>query len=124
MTSLSTGADNELWSPDGKWIAFISTYIPIARMTHATPSATAQGDKSKVKAHIYEKLLYRHWTDWSDGKRSHLFVLSASGGKAARPHARSRLRRAAFNLGGPEAISFSPDSQELCFTANTDKDER
>ena len=28
-----------------------------------------------------------------------------------------------FNLGEPEAIAFSPDSQELCFTANTDKDE-
>ena len=28
-----------------------------------------------------------------------------------------------FNLGEPEAIAFSPDGQELCFTANTDKDE-
>ena len=28
-----------------------------------------------------------------------------------------------FSLDGAEAIAFSPDSQELCFTANTDKDE-
>ncbi|MFI5128254.1 MAG: prolyl oligopeptidase family serine peptidase, partial [Candidatus Acidiferrales bacterium] len=28
-----------------------------------------------------------------------------------------------FNLGAPEAIAFSPDSTEICFTANTDKDE-
>ena len=28
-----------------------------------------------------------------------------------------------FTLGSPEAIAFSPDSQEICFTANTDKNE-
>ena len=28
-----------------------------------------------------------------------------------------------FNLGEPESISFSPDSRELCFTANTDTQE-
>ncbi len=28
-----------------------------------------------------------------------------------------------FNEGAPEAIAFSPDGRELCFTANTDKDE-
>ena len=28
VTSLSGGADNELWSPDGKWIAFISSVYP------------------------------------------------------------------------------------------------
>lgn len=28
ITSLSTGADNELWSPDGKWIAFVSRVYP------------------------------------------------------------------------------------------------
>ena len=27
-----------------------------------------------------------------------------------------------FNLGDPDAIAFSPDSSELCFTANTDPD--
>ncbi len=28
-----------------------------------------------------------------------------------------------FSLGGPDAIAFSPDGKELCFTANADKDE-
>ena len=27
-----------------------------------------------------------------------------------------------FNLGEPDSIAFSPDSSEICFTANTDKD--
>ena len=28
-----------------------------------------------------------------------------------------------FNLDAPEAIAFSPEGSELCFTANTDKDQ-
>ena len=30
-----------------------------------------------MKARSYEQLLYRHWTHWSEGKRSHLFVVPA-----------------------------------------------
>ena len=40
-------------------------------------------EKSKVKARIYDHLLFRHWTHWSDGKRSHLFVVAATEARLA-----------------------------------------
>ena len=124
LTSISTGADNELWSPDGKTVAFISSVYPDCRDDACNAARDAAKEKNKVKARIYEKLLYRHWNEWWDGKRSHLFVAAMVGGGAARdltPGANYDVPP--FSEGAPEAIAFSPDGRELCFTANTDKDE-
>ena len=123
LTSLSTGADNELWSPDGKWIAFVSSVYPDCKDDDCNKKRDEERESSKVKARLYTKLLYRHWTAWWDGKRSHLFVVSADGGMPRDLTPREDYDVPPFNLGAPEAIAFSPDSQEICFTANTDRDE-
>jgi dipeptidyl aminopeptidase/acylaminoacyl peptidase len=123
VTFLSTGADNEIWSPDGKTIAFVSSVYPDCTNEACNARRDAEKSKSKVKAHIYDKLLYRHWNAWSDGKRSHLFVISAEGGTARDLTPGADYDVPPFTLGAPEAIAFSPDSREICFTANTDRDE-
>src|SRR5713226_5617884 len=131
LTKVSTGADIVKWSPDGKTIAFTSSVYPDC----VTRSAGAVGDdddcnkkrdeekeKNKVKAHVAEHLLYRHWTHWNEGKRSHLFVIPADG--SAGP--RDLTRGGDYDVppderGGPGDINFSPDSREICFTAVIDK---
>ena len=123
FTSLSTGADNELWSPDGKWMAFVSNVYPDCADDACNQKRNEDKEKSKVKARIYEKLLYRHWTQWWDGTRSHLFVQALDGGAARDLTPNADYDVPPFNLGDPEAIGWAPDSSELCFTANTEKDE-
>lgn len=124
LTLLSTGADNEVWSPDGKLMAFVSSVYPDCKDDDCNKSRDDAASKNAVKAHVAERLLYRHWTAWADGKRSHLFVIPANGSGAPMdltPGADYDVPP--FNLGAPETIAFSPDSKELCFTANTDNDE-
>jgi dipeptidyl aminopeptidase/acylaminoacyl peptidase len=121
-TSLSTGADNELWSPDGKLLAFISSVYPDCKDDACNSQRDSEKEKSKVKARIYDRLMVRHWNSWWDGKRSHLFVMAMSEGAARDLTPGADYDVPPFNLGDPEAIGFSPDSLELCFTANTDKD--
>jgi dipeptidyl aminopeptidase/acylaminoacyl peptidase len=123
FTSLSTGADNEKWSPDGRTIAFTSSVFPDCADDACNHSRDEAAEKSKVKARAYNHLLYRHWTHWSDGKRSHLFVVAANGGSPRDVTARADYDVPPDERGDANDFSFSPDSKELCFTAVTDRPE-
>jgi dipeptidyl aminopeptidase/acylaminoacyl peptidase len=123
ITSLSTGADNEKWSPDGRWIAFTSSVFPDCpddACNHARDDST---EKSKVKARAYDHLLYRHWVHWSQGKRSHLFLVAANGDAPRDVTARADYDVPPDERGDANDFAFSPDSQELCFTAVTERPE-
>jgi dipeptidyl aminopeptidase/acylaminoacyl peptidase len=122
VTHLSTGADIVKYSPDGKTIAFTSSVYPDCKDDACNSARDAEKEKSKVKAHVYEQLLYRHWTHWFDGKRAHLFAMPADGSSAPRdltPGANYDVPP--DERSGPEDINFSPDGKEICFTAVTDK---
>ena len=123
ITSLSTGADNEKWSPDGRWIAFTSSVYPDCADDACNRSRDEAAEKSKVKARAYDHLLYRHWTHWSVGKRSHLFLVQANGGIPRDLTARADYDVPPDERGDASDFAFSPDSKELCFTAVTDRPE-
>jgi len=121
LTKLSTGADIAKWSPDGKTIAFTSGVYPDCKNDACNKARDEANEKDKVKAHVADHLLYRHWTHWNDGKRSHLFVMASDGSGAARDlTAGANYDVPPDQRGGPEDLNFSPDSKEICFTAVTD----
>jgi dipeptidyl aminopeptidase/acylaminoacyl peptidase len=125
ITNISTGADGPVWSPDGKWIAFTSEVYPQCNNDDCNKRRAEQAAQSKVKAKIADRLLYRHWNGWKDGKRTHIFVTSTevSENSTARDLTPGDYDAPPFSLGGPADYAFSPDSKELAFARNTDKDE-
>jgi dipeptidyl aminopeptidase/acylaminoacyl peptidase len=125
VTSISTGADGAIWSPDGKNIVFVSAVYSDCKDDACNKQRDEELKKSKVKAKIFTRLFYRHWNAFTEFKRSHLFVVSAdadaSQANVARDLTPGDHDVPPFSLGGQDMYAISPDGQEVAYTSNIDE---
>src|SRR4029079_3026689 len=120
VTKISTGAASPVWAPDGKWIAFTSDVYPDCDNDDCNKKRDEQAEASKVKAHIITRLLYKHWDEWRDVKRTHVFVISSKGG-TARDVTPGDFDSPPYAAASGVDYAFSPDSRELAYVRNPDK---
>ncbi len=119
VTTISTGASGLVVSPDGRYFAFKSEVYPDLPDDKANRERNEQREKSKVKAKIFTSLPYRVWDSWKDDRRSHVFVMSATGGEA-KDMTPGDYDSPPIDIGGSVDYAISPDGKELCFVRNTD----
>ncbi|MGI8810972.1 MAG: prolyl oligopeptidase family serine peptidase [Pyrinomonadaceae bacterium] len=120
LTSISTSAANPVWSPDGKWLAFNSDVYPECATEECNKAEDTRVEGSKVQAKVTDRLLYRHWVEWRDRKRTHVFVVSSSGGAAA-DFTPGDFDSPPYAASTGTDYAFSPDSKEIAFLKNPDK---
>jgi dipeptidyl aminopeptidase/acylaminoacyl peptidase len=135
LTNIATGADGGIWSPDGKNIVFVSAVYPDCKDDACNKQRDEELKKSKVKAKIFSRLFYRHWSSFTEFKRSHLFLQTVEapvpgGGNGTAPSTAATTARdltpgdhdvPPFSLGGQDMYAISPDSQEVAYTSNVDE---
>jgi dipeptidyl aminopeptidase/acylaminoacyl peptidase len=133
LTSISTGAGTGIWARDGKQIAFVSAVWPefsekaFAESDALNRQRMDEREKSPIKARVYTRLFFRHWDEYVEDKRQHLFVVSCDGAKAGEPRDVTPGDRDAyptsttFSIG--DDFTFSPDGTQLYFTAVPEKNE-
>ncbi len=135
LTDVSTDASEGTWSRDGKHIAFVSAVWPeFSSKTFADSDALNKKRldevaNNPVKAKVFTRLFFRHWDEYVDDKRRHLFVVDVNPeGQAlgsprdVTPGDRDAAPTSSTFSSGTD-FTFSPDGQYLLFTAVPEKDE-
>src|SRR4030095_16033901 len=117
LTKLTGGATGPVWSPTSDRIAFVSSVYLGCPNDACNAAKEKEKSESKVKAHIADQLLFRHWNAWDEGTRSHLFVVALDGSDARDlvPSARYDIPPGPF--AGSEAYGWAPDGNEIAYTA-------
>ncbi len=122
MTS-STGVSSPTWLPDSTAMVFASDVYPECGADDACNKKIGERwDGGPLKAHMADTLLYRHWTEWRDGKRTHLFHVNVASG-AVRDLTPGDEDSPPFSLGGPRPFAASPDGREFVFESKRVKDQ-
>ena len=119
ITTLGAGVQTPIVvSPDGRMIAFVSDAYPRCGDDACNARMRDSIEKDPVKVHTLTRLPYRHWNEWWEQVRHHVFVTDVESGATrdltpgdydSPPH---------FYEDG--AIAFSPDSRDLAFVSKRD----
>ncbi len=118
VTKLPLDLNGYTLFPDGRKLIVAIDVYPDAKTLADTVKKDEAKDKSKVKAQIYETLLFRHWDQWEDGKFSHVFVWDPATPESAKDLIPGQATDSPTHpFGGMEEIDVSPDGKQVAFVA-------
>jgi len=122
ITEVHGGVGHPWWAPDGRSLLFSARVHPGTDLAGTEKQDEAR-KKSPVTAMVHERLLYRHWKSYDDGKAAHLFLVSVDGGPPV--DLTPTLRRDALThwlASAGREFDFSPDGSWLYFAGNQGED--
>lgn len=116
VTSLSAGVQPPLVvAPDGRSVAFVSDVFPSCPDEACNKSRADAAEKDPVKVHRLTQLMFRHWNEWRETERHHVFVADLETG-AARDLTPGDFDAPPHNY-EDAGFAFSPDSRQLAFVS-------
>ena len=121
LTDYQLGVQGAVVSPNGRYIAFAAEVDPDLKDADGSLNKKANETKAKnpIQAHTSDRLLFRHWTEYTDGKYWHIIVYDTVN-KTYTDVTPGKFHSPMFSPSGPSGFVFSPDSRELCYLSNHD----
>lgn len=122
ITDFELGVSSPLVSPDNNYIAFTAEVYPEAGADgKKNLELIMKKEQGPVQAHIADKLLYRHWTTYADGRYQHIIVYDVNS-KTYTDVTPGEYVSPVFSPSGADgSFCFSPDSKEICYVSNHTK---
>ncbi|MEJ2545709.1 MAG: DPP IV N-terminal domain-containing protein, partial [Calditrichaceae bacterium] len=120
VTDFAPGAAGIVLNSDGSQFLFTANVYPDCPDEDCNKLKMDEVENSKVKARVIDHLMYRHWNQWKEGKRSHVFMADADG-KNVVDLTPGDYDAPPVSLGSSNDYTFSPDGKEVCFVRNMDE---
>ena len=122
LTNLPGGAHDVKWLPNGSGLVFVSDVFPDCGVDAKCDDArVAAAQKAPTKARVIDSLLYRHWNAWAEPTRAHIVYVSRDG-KRLSDLTPGAFDAPPFSVGGGNEFDVSPDSKQLVYARNVEKD--
>ncbi|MEK7409347.1 MAG: S9 family peptidase [Acidobacteriota bacterium] len=130
VTSLSTGASDPQWRPDGQALLFQSNVYTGAGDDEANRKIIEERKKRKYNVRVYDSFPIRRWDRWIAETRPHLFVQSPEAGAKARDRlsgtklaSEPGFAGSGGGLSGEENLQavWAPDGQSIVFVASINR---
>lgn len=122
VTNLPLDVQSFRLAPDGKTLVVAMAVFPDAEAPEATAARQKAEGLRKASGRLFTKLFVRHWDEWADGTRNHLFSLGLNADGIAEGAARPIM--AGFDGDAPSKpdgddhdFAISPDSKTVVFSA-------
>jgi dipeptidyl aminopeptidase/acylaminoacyl peptidase len=119
VTSLATEVSSFECLPSGDGLLIVSRVFPDCDTDSCNQARSAEQEAMPVKARLFDRLLFRHYNRWADGRVKRLFVTDLTDGSHRVVAADTHDVPTAL-LGGHGDYAVSADGRQICFAMCTD----
>lgn len=116
VTDLPVDVETFRTTTDGTLLIFSARVYPDCDTIECTIERDKELEKRKSTGRLYDRLFFRHWDTWKDGKRNHLFAMRATGGEPLDLMKGLDADCPLVPFGGSEDYSVAPNGKTVAFS--------